>query len=95
MAQSQLVFLCNVLLPLQFARMNSSWNSQILVRKKKSSAELVLNADFSGPAQTIESTQESAFYQALPLSLPTPKILSQVVYRTSAVKHGAKGCIYF
>ena len=46
-------------------------------------------------SKSIESTQEFAFYQALPLSLPTPKILSQVVYRTYAVKHGAKGCIYF
>ena len=35
MAQSQLVFLSNVVLPLQFAGMNSSGNFQILVRKKK------------------------------------------------------------
>lgn len=41
-------FLSNVVLPLQSARMNSSWNSQILVRKKNLQ-ELVLNADFSGP----------------------------------------------
>ena len=69
-AQSQLVFLSTVLLPLRFARMNSSWNSQILVRKKKSSAELVLNADFSGPAQIYRINTGICILPSSPLVTP-------------------------